>query len=108
MRSLKLRIVAASAVFGGAPAVALAQSRDFTWDRVVNIAYGLVQFLFLAGFWIAAIMIAWFGIQMMISGTNATKFNDAKRGLFWAIVGFAIVVGANLIVLTIRRAVGSI
>jgi len=90
------------------PSFAFAQQRDFTFDRVVNIAYGLIQFLFTVGWWIAVIMIVWFGLQMMISGSNAERYTGARRGLTWAIIGLAVIIGANILVLAIRRAVAGI
>ena len=95
---------------GALPMFAYAQSsgRPLTFDRVVGIAYGLVQFLFLAAFWIAAIMIAWFGLQMILSGQNPERFTSAKRGLMYTVIGFAVAIGANLIVLALRRAVAGL
>ena len=76
----------------------------FTWQRVVNILYGLVNFLFVLGFWLTATLIAYYGITIMLSGTNLTKIDDAKKGLWYAILGFAVIMAANIIVLTLRRA----
>lgn len=103
IRQVGAAVVALTAA--SVPAVAFAQGEGFTFKRVVDIAYGLVQWLFSAGFVIALILGVWFGIQMMLAGTNAEKFKDARTGLTWTIIGFAVVMVANVIVLSLRRAI---
>lgn len=88
------------------PAAALAQgTEDFTYDRVVRILFGLANFLMNIGLVIAVIAIVWFGIQIMTSGGNATRYQEAKKSIIWAVVGAAIILGINTILATIEAVI---
>ena len=90
------------------PALAQLQARErFTFDRVVSILYGLAEFLIRAGIVIAFIFIVWYGIQIMLSGDNPGRLTEAKKGIWWAIVGFAVIVGVQVIVATVKNIVDS-
>lgn len=82
------------------PTVAYAQE-GFTYDRVVGILFGLVDLLLTLGLVLAVIMIIWYAIQIMTS-KNILK---AKKGIFWAIVGAAVILGVNVLLATVANVV---
>jgi len=82
------------------PTVAFAQE-GFTYQRVVGILFGLVDLLLTAGLVLAVIMIIWYSIQIM----TAKNMLKAKKGIFWAIVGAAVIIGVNVILATVANIV---
>lgn len=82
------------------PTAAFAQE-GFTYQRVVRILFGLVDFFLTIGLVLAIIMIIWYAIQIMTS-KNILK---AKKGIFWAIVGVAVIMGVNVILATVYNVV---
>jgi hypothetical protein len=79
---------------------------QFTVDRVVDILHNLILFLFSVGWIIAAIMIIWFAIQLMFSANNPTRYATAKKGIWYAIIGAAILMAANILVDTLLNIFG--
>ena len=81
---------------------------DFTYDKLVRIATGLVEVLLeLAGF-AAVIMITYYGVRMVLSRGEPGKFSEAKKGLLLAMLGAAIIFGVWTIIATVREGVRSI
>jgi len=90
-------------VFSTLPSVAFAQGEaDFTYQKVVRILFGLVDFLIRIGMVLAVIAIIWYGIQVMTAGGNAEKYRDAKQSVIWAVIGTAIIFGAGALINTIE------
>ena len=88
------------------PLTAFAQGNsDFTYDRVVNILYGFVNFLMNIAMVIAVIAIIWYAIQMMTSGGNPTKYQEAKQSVIWAVIGVAVIFAINTLLATIQGVV---
>ncbi|HXV27299.1 MAG TPA: hypothetical protein VD862_04745 [Candidatus Paceibacterota bacterium] len=108
--------VLAGAVLGSAPAVfaQLTTTRvqpsggKFTFDRVVGILYGLAEFLIRAALVIAVIAIIWYAILIMLSGSNPARHAEAKKGIWWAIIGAAVILGVEVIIATIKGVVDSL
>lgn len=51
------------------------------------------------------VMIIWYGLQMMISQGNETKFGTARKSLGYAVVGILVIMGAYTIIATVGNAV---
>ena len=104
-----LTVLALVAVLVLAPDAAFAQESKFTFDRVVDILYGLIRTLMAAAAILAGLYIVWTGIQMMLSkGESSAAFMEARKRLTWAVVGFAVSIGAWVIVGTLRSIVSAL
>lgn len=80
----------------------------YTYDGLMNVVNNLVSFLIrMAGLAVVA-TIVWYGIRMVTAGGDGAKFQEAKKGLTWALVGAAVIFGVWTIILSIRAFVGSI
>lgn len=105
-RLLVIGILLAVLLVTAAPAHA--QEADFTYQRLVTVAGELVKFaLRILGF-IGVILIVWYGLRMVISRGDATKFSEARKGLLYALGGLVIVFGVWTIIATVQRAVQSV
>lgn len=92
--------VAASPVLGSTGGI--------TWDRVMYVIYNLLQnILFVAG--LAAVgAIVYYGVLMATARDNADRFNGARKGVLWSMLGALIIFGVYTILATVRGAVGSV
>lgn len=81
---------------------------EFTYQRLVTIANELVKIALRIIGVIGVIMVVWFGLQMVMSRGDATKFGEARKGLLWALVGLLVVFGVWTIIATVQKAVESV
>lgn len=81
---------------------------DFTYEKLVDIAEGLVNLLLQMLELVAVGAIVWYGLQMVLSRGDAAKFSKAKKGLGLAIVGALVIFGVYTIIATIRGGVQSV
>jgi hypothetical protein len=81
---------------------------EFTYQRLVTIATELVKIALRVVGLIGVIMVVWFGLQMVMSRGEATKFTEAKKGLLWSLVGLAVVFGVGTIISTVQKTVESV
>lgn len=87
----------------GMPSIAYAQTgtQGFTYARVIGILFGLVDLAFAIGLTLAVIFIVWNAIKIM----TGRDVGEAKKNIWYAILGSAIIVGVNVILATIQRIV---
>jgi len=65
-------------------------------------AFGrLANAMYYAGSALVVIFLIWIGITYMMAGGDERKIEAAKKQLFWAIIGAAIIVGAGAIIRTL-------
>ncbi len=72
-----------------------------TADAVVNVFGRLANAMYYVGPALVVIFLAWIGITYMMAGGDETKIEAAKKQLFWAIIGAAIIIGAGAIIQTL-------
>ncbi len=80
----------------------------FTYDKLIEVANNLVQFLLRVAGLVAVGAIVYFGIRMVIAGNNAAAYSAARKGLGYAIIGALIIFGVYTIIATVRGAVESV
>lgn len=85
-----------------------ALAADYTYQGMLNILYNLVEFLLRIAAFACVAVLAWFGLKMVLSRGDQTKFADAKKGLTWAIIGTVVIFGVYTIIATIKAAVDSV
>lgn len=78
-----------------------AATQPFTYQRVIRILFGLVQFVYTIGLVLAVIMIVWSSIQIS-TGRDVEK---AKKTLLYSIIGVAVILGVNIILATVQSVV---
>jgi TRAP-type C4-dicarboxylate transport system permease small subunit len=81
---------------------------DFTYQKLVRIAERLVNFLLQLAELAVVGAIIWYGLQMVISKGDATKFAKAKKGLGLSILGAVVIFGVYTIIATLRGGVESV
>lgn len=85
-----------------------AAETEFTYQRLVTVASELVKIALRVLGFIGVILIVWFGLRMVTSRGDATKFGDARKGLLYAMGGLAVVFGVYTIIATVQKAVQSV
>ena len=103
------RFVAIIALLLAVPSVALAQER-FTYARVVGILFGLVNIGIAIGITLTTIVIIWNGIKIMTGRSIVTpeqgeSYSQAKKNIWYALIGFVVIIGVWVILATIQRIV---
>ncbi len=83
-------------------------SSGLTYQGLMTTLYTLLQAILRIADLGAIIAIIWFGLQMALARGDATKFNDAKKGLLYAIIGAIVIFGVYTILATVRGAVSGI
>jgi hypothetical protein len=81
---------------------------SFTYQRLVTIVTELVKIALQIGEVVAVGAIVYFGLRMVISRGDETKFSEAKKGLQFAVLGALIIFGVYTIIATVQRAVESV
>ncbi len=79
-----------------------------TYEGLINTVYYLLQAVLQIADLAAVAAVVYYGIRMAIARGDATKFNDARKGLIYTIIGALIIFGVYTILATVRGAVGSI
>jgi hypothetical protein len=72
-----------------------------TADAVVNAFGRLANAMYYVGPALVVIFLIWIGITYMAAGGDERKIETAKKQLFWAIIGAAIIIGAGAIIRTL-------
>ena len=72
-----------------------------TAQAVVDAFGRLANAMYYAGSALVVIFLIWIGITYMMAGGDESKIEAAKKQLFWAIIGAAIIVGAGAIIRTL-------
>ena len=57
---------------------------------------------------IMVVMIVWYGLQMMLSQENGTKFAAARKSLGYAVIGMVVILGAYTIIATVANTIEGI
>jgi hypothetical protein len=81
---------------------------EFTYQRLITIANELVKIALRIVGVIGVIMVVWFGLRMVMSRGDATKYGEARKGLLWSLVGLLVIFGVWTIIATIQGAVRSV
>jgi hypothetical protein len=106
IKMLKLMIVAG----GLAPLVAMAEDEigvDLTIDGIFNIITGLACWLARIAGPLMVIAVVLYGLQMMWAQGDPSKFNEAKKSFFYALLGMLVIFGVYTIIATVANAVGN-
>jgi hypothetical protein len=78
-----------------------------TFISPVQSLYRLVlivlNYLFTVSFWIVIIVLVWAGILMITASGNEEQFQQGKRLIIYAVIGFAVVIMGKGIVDLIRN-----
>jgi hypothetical protein len=72
-----------------------------TLRKVVKLITDAINMLIGLAITIAVAMIIYYGFSMALSRGDATKFKKASTGLWYAVIGLAVILGIGLIVATI-------
>lgn len=76
------------------------------WKAVINFANNLLTYLIGLGVLLAAIIIAWAGIQILLAQGNPGKISDAKKMMWNVVVGLTIMILAFTIIKVILTTLG--
>lgn len=57
----------------------------------------LISIIQLVGTPMLVVAIVWVGYLLVTAGENEKQITDAKRGIFWTLIGAAIILGATVI-----------
>lgn len=90
------------------PSFAFAQlppGNAITFGDINGIGYTLLEFAYGLALTLAVIYIVWSGIMMMSARENPTQFTNAQKQLRNAVLGFAVVFGAGVIINTVAAVV---
>lgn len=80
--------------------------RECNWDAVINFANNMLTYLIGLGVLLAAIIIAWAGIQILLAQGNPGKISDAKKMMWNVVVGLTIMILAFTIIKVILTTLG--
>lgn len=96
-------IVGAADVAQSLATLAQCSGTDCSFCNVVHLANGLIKWLIGFLFVLFAVLIAWAGAELVMSGGNRHSVDEAKSKFSNAIIGLIIILSAWLIVDTIMR-----
>lgn len=91
------------------PFIALAEDLpeyDLTIQSIFAIINGLVCWMARVSYLIMVIMLVFWGIQFFLSKGEPAKYDKARTGLKYAVIGIAVVLAAYTIIATVANAVG--
>ena len=74
---------------------------DLTVDKVKNIITGLACWLIDIALVLMVIAVVFYGIKFLLSQGDSSRIIDARKGLLWAIVGVAIILGTYTIIASV-------
>ncbi len=78
--------------------------QPFTYDRLVGILERLAGYALMLGGLVAIAAVVFYGLMMVVSRGDATKFTAAKNNLIKAAIGALLVFGAYTVINTIEGA----
>ena len=81
---------------------------SFTYQNLVKMVTELVKIGLQVAELLAVIMIAWFGLRMVLSRGDAAQFTTARKNLMLALVGAIVIFGVYTIIATVQGAVQSV
>ena len=81
---------------------------DYTFDGLMKAVWNVVGILITVADLAVVAVIAWFGLQMIFARGDEAKFAEAKKGLWYAIIGAVVIAGSGTIILTLRGFVDSL
>ena len=94
-----------AAIFGETPSGSA--KYDLTIERVIGIITGLSCWLADIALLLMVGAIIIYGLQIMLSRGDASKFQAAKESLKYAIVGAVVILGVYTIIATVAQALGA-
>lgn len=74
---------------------------DLTVDKIKNIITGLACWLIDIALVLMVIAVVFYGIKFLLSQGDSGKITDARKGLLWAIVGVAVILGTYTIIASV-------
>jgi type IV secretory pathway VirB2 component (pilin) len=80
----------------------------YTYEGLMDAVWNLVDFLMRIAGLAVVVAIVWFGLRMAMARGEAAKYEDAKKGLKWAIIGAVTIFGVWTIIATIHSFVGAL
>ena len=80
---------------------------DLTIQKVASIITGFACWATRIIIPVIVIFLIYYGLRMILSRGDPTKFNDAKKGLFYAILGIIVIFGTYTIIATVANALGA-
>jgi len=75
---------------------------DLDAEGVIRIFERLAQFAIVVGMALMVIYIVISGMKMATAGGDVTKFQEAKKSLFWGLIGALVIMGVYVIINTIK------
>jgi uncharacterized membrane protein YuzA (DUF378 family) len=81
---------------------------QWTYENFRGVVKNLVNFILQIASFAATGAVVYFGFRMVIAGSDATAYADARKGLNWSLVGAFVIFGVYTIIATVRGAVDSI
>jgi len=81
---------------------------EFTFDRLVNILWYLVENALLLGGFLAVGAIVYYGTRMALARANAAEFSANKDALIKAVIGALMIFGVYTIINTVQGAAGTL
>jgi hypothetical protein len=76
------------------------------YDSIEAIISAVVSFITMVAFAIAPIIFIWAGFKFYFAGGDPGKAKEATNLIKWAVIGLAIIIVANGIILVIKDVIG--
>lgn len=76
------------------------------YDSIEAIISAVVSFITMVAFAIAPIIFIWGGFKFFFAGGDPGKAKEATNLIKWAVIGLAIIIVANGIILVIKDVIG--
>lgn len=73
-----------------------------------QLVEGIARIIFMVGFPIAVIFIIYSGLLFVTARGNEEELKKAKRTFTWAVIGAAILLGAEVIAIAVRELINSL
>ena len=80
----------------------------YTYEGLMDAVWNLVSFLMRIASLAVVVAIVWFGLRMAFSRGDAAKYEKAKEGLKWALIGAVVTFGVWTIIATVHSFVGAL
>ncbi len=108
MKIIAILILAVLLVGALSPMVRAAETGTFTYAKLVQIVERLVSFILKVAALAVVITIVYFGVRMVMAGSDTGAYAEARKGLNWALIGALVIFGAYTIIATVKGAVESL
>ena len=74
-------------------------------DSLADFFYQIANFVYSLSYAVIAIFLIWAGFKFVVAQGNEEKLKDAKKTLYYTLIGAAILIGANVLTEVVRTVI---